>query len=251
MTNGAFCWYAAISTNPKATEKFYTGLFGWKTETVTMAGFPQTIFLANKQQVAGVRPADPGAPSHWLSYVEVENVDKAATLAVELGGKVFVPGTDLPGLGRMALIQDNEGAGIGLFTGLPNQPMEAPKGPNTFCWTELMVGDVERAKKFYTKVVGWTYKGHDMGEMGTYWLATAKDGKQYAGMMNYPPDAPKISYWLPYVSVPNIDETAAKVTKLDGKVLMDIMEVPDVGRMTTFQDPTGAVLAAGTFVEMK
>jgi len=55
--------------------------------------------------------------------------------------------------------------------------------------------------------------------------------------------------WMLYVSVPNADETAAKVEPAGGKVLLGPFAVMDFGRMAVLQDPTGAVFAiwqAGT-----
>ncbi|WP_431104655.1 VOC family protein [Roseateles noduli] len=53
-----------------------------------------------------------------------------------------------------------------------------------------------------------------------------------------------------YVTVDNVDETVAQAKAMGGKVLMEIMEVPTVGRMATLQDPQGAVINVITYAEM-
>jgi predicted enzyme related to lactoylglutathione lyase len=50
-------------------------------------------------------------------------------------------------------------------------------------------------------------------------------------------------YWTTYVSVDSADDTVAKAKENGGKVLMEPMDVMDVGRMAVVSDPTGAVIA--------
>ena len=47
--------------------------------------------------------------------------------------------------------------------------------------------------------------------------------------------------WSTYVSVADADETAAKVKAAGGTVVVEPMDVMDIGRMAFFADPTGAV----------
>jgi predicted enzyme related to lactoylglutathione lyase len=54
------------------------------------------------------------APSHWMPYVAVEDVDKSAKQAEELGGKVRMPPCDIPNVGRFCIINDPTGATISL-----------------------------------------------------------------------------------------------------------------------------------------
>jgi predicted enzyme related to lactoylglutathione lyase len=57
----------------------------------------------------------PGAPSHWLAYVTVENVDATAEKARKLGAQIVIPPFDVPTVGRIAVLVDPQGASIGLF----------------------------------------------------------------------------------------------------------------------------------------
>jgi hypothetical protein len=90
------------------------------------------------------------------------------------------------------------------------------------------------------EVVGWTFDEVDMGT-GTYTIAKSGD-EQVAGLMaTQDPNQP--SAWVSYVHVDDVDAAAAKVEAAGGKMMMPLMDVPNVGRFGWVQDPTGAVFA--------
>jgi hypothetical protein len=51
------------------------------------------------------------------------------------------------------------------------------------------------------------------------------------------------SYWLAYVAVPSADDTVAKVKRLGGQVMVEPMDIPNVGRFAVFSDPQRATIA--------
>ena len=112
-----------------------------------------------------------------------------------------------------------------------------------FSWNELMTRDVEAAKKFYTEVLGWKAEDTDMGDGMIYTVFKIGD-EQVAGLMQTPPQAEQMGappMWGAYISVDDVDATAAKVESLGGKVLMPPTDAEGVGRFATLQDPQGAV----------
>jgi len=50
------------------------------------------------------------APPHWMTYITVADCDASAKTVEELGGQVCVPPTDIPEVGRFAVINDPTGA---------------------------------------------------------------------------------------------------------------------------------------------
>ena len=54
----------------------------------------------------------PGTPPHWMGQVTVDDVDEVAKKVGELGGRVLVPPTDIPDVGRFCTFQDPHGAVI-------------------------------------------------------------------------------------------------------------------------------------------
>lgn len=112
-----------------------------------------------------------------------------------------------------------------------------------FVWNELMSKDFAKSKSFYTTLFGWSSREMDMGPAGKYTIWT-KDGKDLGGGMQISADmGPVPSHWLAYVSVANVDESAKQVATLGGKVIVPPMDIPDVGRFSVIEDPTGANLA--------
>jgi uncharacterized protein len=116
-----------------------------------------------------------------------------------------------------------------------------------FYWYDLMTTDVEGAKAFYTKLLGWgTTEWEGMEQPYTMWTT----GEQpLGGVQTLPEEAQKGGappHWLAYVAVPNVDETLDKAKSLGGNVMVPGMDIPTVGRFAVLADPQGAVIAVFT-----
>ncbi len=250
MSKGRFVWFDANSSDPAATKAFYGELFGWRAEPFDgPSEIAYDVFKAGDAYIGGTSKLDPqsGAPSHWLTHLEVENVDEAVALTERSGGKIVVPPYDMPTVGRSAIVMDPGGAYFGLFK--PESEIPDPSmAPNTFVWNELYTGDVDKALKYYEKLAGWTYESFDMGEQGVYHVGGGPEDK-WVGLMKFPPNAPEIPYWQPYVAVADTDASVEKAKTLGGQAIFGPMDIPDVGRFAILQDPTGAMLAIIRFQE--
>ena len=124
--SGAFCWNELATTDLDAAQNFYKTLLGWEikeSKAASCEGSEQPMvyneIVVEGRHVGGMYKMGPefqGAPSHWMAYVAVEDVDERARLVWELGGKVCVPPTDIPNVGRFCVINDPTGATISLIT---------------------------------------------------------------------------------------------------------------------------------------
>jgi len=117
--HGMFSWFELQTTDVAAAKAFYTALFGWKTEEMTMPGMPYTIISAEGEQVAGMMTIPPqaqGMPPFWGVYISVDDADATVRKAQQLGGAVVVPPTDIPTVGRFAVLKDPQGAMITVMT---------------------------------------------------------------------------------------------------------------------------------------
>ena len=120
--HGVFCWYELTTRAVEASIAFYTALFGWTTQDWPMAFGTYTLFLRGDEAIAGLMPmAGPeweGVPNHWMPYVGVADVGERFAAVPGLGGAACVPPTDIPEVGRFAVVSDPTGGVITLFKGL-------------------------------------------------------------------------------------------------------------------------------------
>lgn len=108
-------------------------------------------------------------------------------------------------------------------------------------WRDLTVPDATGLADFYKKVVGWQMRDHDMGDYNDYDVVTP-GGETVAGIChargsnaNVPPQ------WMVYVTVENVDDSAARCQEEGGTILDGPREMGG-HRFCVIQDPAGAVL---------
>lgn len=116
----------------------------------------------------------------------------------------------------------------------------------TFIWNELGTGDLAAAKRFYTELFGWGCTETPMpGEHPGVYALFQLDGVDIGGA--YQQDGPMFEgvppCWACYVSVDDVDATLAVAESAGGTTLWPAMDIPGIGRMGGFTDPTGAALA--------
>ncbi len=111
----------------------------------------------------------------------------------------------------------------------------------TFVWRELATGDVDGARRFYSALLGWTWKGEETDGIGTYWLGSA-GGRQVCGAVQKLPGWTMPSAWSSYVLVDDVDAAVAMAEASGGKSLHAPDDIPGVGRFAVIADPWGAVV---------
>jgi predicted enzyme related to lactoylglutathione lyase len=245
-SNGQFVWHELLTKDPKAAIAFYSEVVGWKTQP--FEGTDYVMWVASQGPLGGVMtlPAEAakmGAPPHWISNVQVENVDATAALAKKLGGKVYKEPEDIPTVGRFAVIADPQGAAISIFKPVKEMEAHDASKPGEFCWGELMTSDSAAAVKFYGELFGWkVLEEMEMGPMGTYRIFGIGD-KRFGGMMTVPPGAPMPTAWLYYTETADLDGAIARASRHGAKVLNGPMEVPGGSRIAQLMDPQGVAFA--------
>jgi predicted enzyme related to lactoylglutathione lyase len=242
---GLFVWYENLAKDVQAAIAFYTEVIGWKTQPFQE---DYVMWVGSQGPLGGVmklpeQAAKMGAPPHWMAHVEVADVDATAALAAKRGGKIYKEPTDIPTVGRFAVLGDPQGAVMSVFR--PSQPMtlhDASKD-GEFCWNELMTSDSAAAFQFYSALFGWKIlEEMDMGQMGKYRIYGIGD-RRLGGMMTIPKGAPMPTTWIFYVSTSDLDAAIGRATRKGGKVMNGPMEVPGGGRIAQLVDAQGAAFA--------
>lgn len=245
---GRFVWHELMTTDTDAAAAFYSKVVPWKTQDSGMPSY--TLWMAGKTQVGGLTglpaegAADSGTPPHWIVYVSTPDVDATVAEAQRLGGKVLKGATDIPNMGRYAVLADPQGATFAVYSppGSPPDGAGASGGPGEFTWHELATTDYAAAMSFYSELFGWE-KGpaHDMGQMGVYQLIV-HGGAQVGGIYNLQaPSTPP--HWLSYVRVPDCNKATNAAKAAGGRVLNGPMEVPGGHWITMMMDPQGGAFA--------
>ncbi len=114
----------------------------------------------------------------------------------------------------------------------------------TFSWADLATPDPGAAKVFYGELFALKTVDESMGPEGVY-TKLQRDGRDVAALYEMPPEqrAREVpAYWLPYFTVDAVDEVAARVVPLGGKLVLAPLDAHDAGRMAVVSDPSGAHL---------
>jgi predicted enzyme related to lactoylglutathione lyase len=114
---GALCWNELASPDLDASAGFYKELFEWSYDPIEDSPMPYNV-IKNKDDHGngGIRPRQEMEPSYWLVYFGSEDIDADLTKARDLGGNVLVEPMQI-GPGRIAVLQDPQGAVFALYSG--------------------------------------------------------------------------------------------------------------------------------------
>lgn len=243
---GKFVWFELVATDAKKAQAFYENLLGWKTVPFPMGNSTYDMIYASDtadSMIGGyTRPRKDGRPSHWISYVSVNDVDATVKAAAANGGSVVDAPFDIPNVGRTARIAGPDGAEICLLKNAKgSDPADGPAQPGRFFWNELHTADPQTALSFCARVLGFSHRPMDMGSGNVYHILS-EGGVDRGGVTGHLPKGMQ-SHWLPYVFVVDPDTTIERARKYGASIPMPPETIPGVGRFGVLQDPTGAVLA--------
>jgi predicted enzyme related to lactoylglutathione lyase len=113
---GEFCWNELATTNVPAAKKFYSSLLGWKTKPFDKGLVDYTIIEKGSHGMGGIMKCPtPGNPAQWIPYILVADVDATVKKTKKLKGEVLMPPSDIPTVGRIAVLADPQGAAFGII----------------------------------------------------------------------------------------------------------------------------------------
>jgi len=240
---GKFIWFEHVSPDLAQARTFYQPLFDWHVESMPMDGGSYPMILNPRNEgIGGLRQAQPGERSRWVSYLSVDDVDTRYRQALAAGAKPIQPPTEFAPVGRGAAFKDPTGAELWIWTSRDgDRPDTETPQPGDWSWNELWTPDVPMASAFYETVFGYRIDTMDMGPQGAYLLLKAGDKPRAGLTQSAQPAAPPM--WLPYVTVADCDATAEHAGRLGGQTLLGASDVPGVGRFAILLDPVGAAFA--------
>lgn len=112
---GEFCWNELMTPNTQQAKTFYCDLFGWQAVEEDIGHMIYTLFKNGEKNIGGMLQtpenlAQAGVPSHWMSYISVDNVDTMLEKAAKLGANIKMPATPIKDFGKFAVLEDPTGA---------------------------------------------------------------------------------------------------------------------------------------------
>lgn len=110
------------------------------------------------------------------------------------------------------------------------------------CWVDLSTSDQGKARDFYTQLLGWTVEEPNP-EFGGYFNFLL-DGTRVAGCMGRMDGQQGPDAWGVHLSTPDARQTLADAKARGAHVVVDAMDVGDLGTMAAIADPGGAVTGA-------
>lgn len=120
-TPGAISWTELGCPDPQAACRFYGALFGWTFDTMKMGEGDYHVIKVGPAAIGGIMTPPAPGPAAWGPYVTVASCDATVAQATALGATVCAGPFDIPNIGRMAVLQDPQGAVIQVISYFPPQ----------------------------------------------------------------------------------------------------------------------------------
>jgi uncharacterized protein len=245
---GAPCWIDTWQPDADAAVAFYTGLLGWEAPEPTPVGASGKHYVCTLRgrDVAAIASRPEAAPpvTVWTTYVQVADVDETASRAAEAGGVVHLEPFDALDGGRIAILADPAGAGIGVWQPGTHKGAAVVNEPGAWAMSALATPDQDGAKAFYGAIFGWETEA--FGD-ATMWRLPGFVGgeplqpvpRDVVAVMTPAQNGPEwsVNFW-----VGDVEAAAARADELGGRVIAPPFD-DGVGTTAVLADPQGAVFS--------
>jgi len=192
---------------------------------------------ARRSRTIVVFDASLGFPSHWVTYVSVEDVDDACERASGLGGACCQPGFDAPGVGRFA-IAHRPGEALTKPIRLASGDPSFDASPGRFVWDELLTKDPRARARFLrgALLLDALRDGRRPGDL------PARRRRRSPASAPRPPRSPG-ARGSPRSASSRLDAVLERSrARLGAKLLREPASLPHVGRSALLEDPAGALV---------
>lgn len=235
---GLVVWHDLLTDRVDEAKEFYGRALGWEYHIEHAEDFAwrpgeeadYPLIMRDGVAHGGIVEAGDSAPSHWLAWVAVPDVDRTTRRMVEGGGRVERQPFDVPGVGRGAVVSDPWGAKVCPFVASHSFP--PPEG--VFRCDELRTPEPDSASVFYSDVFGWSLVEEgpsrmigDVGSPRAIVITKSREGEP--------------SSWTPYLSSDDLDADVRRAQGLGARLVPrdDWEDASD--QRALLADPTGAM----------
>ncbi|MEM1402595.1 MAG: VOC family protein [Pseudomonadota bacterium] len=173
-------------------------------------------------------------PLQWMPHIQVEDVAKSVTQAIERGGVELIHGRDENGHSIWAGISDPQGAAFGIIPVIEanTEGYEQSTGTGHIAELSLISSASDELAEFYAAVVGWDARIHGKGAQ----IQLLSDGAWAASIeVARTPDETRPRVWILWLTVDDLQEGLERLEKSGGSV---VDGSADLGRALV-KDPQG------------
>ena len=233
---GKFIWHDLLSPDVESSRAFYGKLFGWSFKEIN----DYTEIYLGQQKIGGLLPVkakeQKPVAAHWLASVSVTDVDKAARLAADQGGRIINGPLDLGPRGTGVLISDPAGGHLLLLHTRGGDPVDESPAINGWLWNELWTAGLEPAVSFYTALLGYSHEA-----IQDNYVILSSDDQWRAGIHQIE-DKAFAGRWVPVVRVESPEALLDSVQSLGGTVWLRPGESKTRPDAALIADDQGAML---------
>jgi predicted enzyme related to lactoylglutathione lyase len=236
-----FAWHELVSGDTRGEKALYASLFGWEVLPIEHELGVLDPISHRDVNIGGFRSPRTGFEvAHWLACVAVGDLEDSVERVNALGGVVLTPRMAVPGVGELSVVQDPQGASLGLLevTGtVPASSLRATAG--VFCWDELVCPAAEAAAAFYGQLFGWGVRPAE--DRPGSWVFT--DGDILVGGVTAAPESLRLPpAWLPYICTADLRASVRRARALRFRVAVPRFDLSKFGSAAMIRDRDGATL---------
>jgi len=241
---GKVIFVELVTPDLAAAKQFYAGLFGWTFRDIQAGETEYAEASLDGRPVAGLIHKELPSGTHrqpaWLSFIAVNDVDAAKSIALQHGAKVLFEPHSIPDRGREAVFADPQGAIFAILASSSGDPTDVLAAPGEWIWSSLITTDPDTGAAFYQAL--FNYEVYEVSsDEGTEHLMLASDNYSRASVNSLPANKPGVhSHWLNFVHVEDAVMMTKKVVALGGRVLVEPRLDRDGGKVAVVADPQGA-----------
>jgi predicted enzyme related to lactoylglutathione lyase len=239
-----------ISINADDVERarrFYAAVFGWSFQPWGPPGFYQIIGAGVGGGLQNRREIAPGARMLGVEATMAVDDPRATLAAIEAaGGRIVTQPVHIHTVGTLIWFEDTEGNIAGAMRyDAPDQPRpeSEPGGPAPLRHFAINADDVQRAKRFYEAVFGWTFEPWRPPDFYIVRNAGRTFNGALQGRRELKPGARMLGFEAS-IGVPDINALVAAVEAGGGATAMRPVHIETVGTVCYFEDTEGNLLGA-------
>lgn len=242
-----FFWANVITSDPAADQTFFSKVLHWSFKGMPHEGHFIMVgdhMVGSLFDVKNSRHVE--AKPQVLCVIKAQDAEALVTKVNQAGGHADPAMKFYQGI--MVECKDPNGARFQGWQSLGPPSTQGLDG-NTHGavnWYETLTDDVDRAKKFYGDLFGWTFNQHEgpfeyttfnLGEHGVGgMMAIEKTGKPHLK-----------PHWNVYVTVTNVDDSLKVVEEAGGKIVIPAKDIPGTCRFAGVISPGGVMFYIATW----